>query len=316
MRERISVAQAETNEVPTVVENPDDMDVDVVMSDRPAQSLLVRNPKVEFNLNTEKGKAAMMELLPTAVQNQLNQKFGKDDKNHVFTNEFTIRHCLLPIYFRNYLTKDEWQFMRQHVPTVDRLCGLLDDYGKVDFRPLRENYFPADWETATDFNRHRSAQLTSCFLFYQGSAAAVVRYIGGPFVGAHRDIPKILRNIRGHVPGHIYEHIKRLLTVGVPAHCNASSTDANLQEYLKYGNHVTADRDLPLLRKTLLKDEKRGHALFLDERLVEFVLNLHVCPGGLIDLAHKIKVPRPIYDASFHPLPVSMTCNDWTSSQS
>ena len=315
MRDRFAKARDDHAKTPDALNVCDDtvMDVDEPVSDKPAQSWIVKNPKVEFNLNTAKGKAAMIQLLPSAVQVQIDQPFGKDDKNHVFTNDFTIRHILLPINFRNYLTTAEWQSLRHNVPTVDRLLALLDEFGKVDFRPLRENFFQEGWKEATDFNRVRTAQLTSCFLFYQGSAAAVVRYIGGPFVGAHRDIPKILRNIKGHVPDHIYKHIKRLYTKGAPVHCNASSTDANLQEYSRYGNHVTATEDLALLRKTLLKDEKRGHALFLDERLEEFVTNLHLCPCGLVDLNHKIKTPRFIYDASFHPTPISKTCNDWTT---
>ena len=301
---------AHATDVSDPTDEPDD---NVLVSDKPAQSWIVKNPKVEFNLNTKPGRANMTALLPSAVRVKVDQQFGKDDLKHCFTNDFTVRHTLLPILFREYFTPDDWQRLRCIVPTVDRLLSLVEQYGHVDFRPLRENFFPPGWEDATGVNEHRSAQLTACFLFYKGDAASVVRYIGGPLVGAHRDIPKILRNVRGRVPDHIYKHLKRLYTVGAPAYCNAKSSDRNLHAFLEYGNHSTAEDDIAILRKTLLKDEKRGHAIFVDLRLKEFVQNLHVCPLGLVDLSHKIKKPRPIYDASFRPSMLHWTCNNWTT---
>jgi len=298
--------------------NVDDVvmeDNDAFVNENAAQSWVVKKPIYDFNLNSKKGKADMMTVLPSAVQLQLKQDFGKDDANHSFTNDATMRHAFLHLYFSDYLTDSDWHQLRRGMPVADRLGSIFDDYGQVDFRPLRDNFFPEGWEDATDFNEERSAQLTSCFLFYKGSAAAVVRYIGGPFVGAHRNVPEILNNIRGIVPDHIYDHVKRVYTVGAPVFCNDSSTDENLQTYSTYGNHATADKDVALLHKTLLKDEKRGHVMCLDPRLEEFVEHLHLCPIGLCDLEHKIKKPRFIYDASFHPTPTSQTCNDWTTKE-
>jgi len=277
-----------------------------------ANSWVVREPVCKIKLNTKKGKEAMRLSLPSAVRTQLDQDFGKDDNNHSFTNDATFRHILLPLYSSNYLDDNEWFHLRMAVPCVERLGRLIDDVAEVDFRPLRENFFPDGWDTATDFNHERTRMLTACLLFYKGSVAALVRYVGGPFVGDHRDVPKILNNIRGKVPQHVYNDIERIFTTGAPTFCNASSTDENLQTYLKYGNHTSAT-DETIIRKTMLKDEKRGHVIMLDDRLTEFVLHAHVCPVALADLVHEIKTPRFIYDASFHPTPPSLTCNDWTN---
>ena len=122
-----------------------------------------------------------------------------------------------------------------------------------------------------------------------------------------------MENIRGIVPNHIYASVKRVYTIGAPAYCNATSTEENLNDFLEYGNHKTASEGEEVLRKTMLKDEKRGHVIRMDPRLMDFIIHLHVCPIGLVDLNHHIKTPRMIYDASFLPHPLSETCNTWTT---
>lgn len=278
-----------------------------------AQSWVIREPEVTFNLATAKGKEEMYSTLPSETRLRLDQPYGKDDANHSFTNEACFRHCLLPLYYSSFLAEDEWEYFCTTNNHARKLATLLSDYGNIDFRPLRTNYFPPGWEDATDFDYHRSAMLTSCFLHYKGSAAAVTRYVGGPLIGDHRDVPKILRNIRGMVPDHIYNSVQRVYTVGAPAYCNASSTEANLNDYLEYGNHKTVSEGEDVLHKAMLKDEKRGHVIRMDPRLLEFIIHLHVCPIGLVDLKHAIKKPRPIFDASHKPHPLSETINTWTN---
>ena len=298
--------------------SPDDMiidDIDDHVSEDPARSWVVREPKCTLNLNTRSGRKAFNDTLPTAVQNQLNEDFGKDDNEHSFTNEATFRHILLPLFFSEYLDNDEWQHLRHAAPVVNRLGTLIDEMATVDFRPLREKFFPDNWDKATDFNHDRTRMLTACLLFYKGSVADVVRFVGGPFIGAHRDVKKILNTIRGHVPQHIYNEIERIYTKGAPTVCNASSTDENLKTYLAYGNHSSAEQDEEVIRKAMLKDEKRGHVMRLDGRFKEFALHMHICPVALADLDHPLKKPRFIYDASFHPTPPSLTCNDWTTKE-
>ena len=305
MLERLQVRPTATDVVDTTDTTNDD--------EASAKSLVVQDPEVSFNLGTRKGKQAMWETLPTETRLRLDQPYGKDDANHSFTNDAMFRHCLLPLYFSDYLTKDEWDTFCGTNTSARRLNTLIGDYGAIDFRPLRTNFFPANWDKATDFDYNRSAMLTSCFLFYKGSAASVVRYVGGPLIGDHRDIPQILNNIRGIVPDHIFKSVQRVYTIGAPAYCVATSTEDNLNDFLEYGNHKTIDEDIPVLHKAMLKDEKRGHVIRMDPRLMEFIIHLHVCPIGLVDLKHHIKSPRPIYDASFRPNPLSETCNTWTT---
>jgi hypothetical protein len=153
----------------------------------------------------------------------------------------------------------------------------------------------------------------AAILHFDGDMATLVRWMGGTHVGAHRDTQKILNTINGIVDDGTFGHVRRLYTQGAPAFCNAESSEANFQAYLKYGNHSSVYDDVEKTRKTLTKVLNRGYCMLLDKRMVYFTLNCHVTPQGLIDLHHKTKDPRPIFDSSFRPHPWCYAINDWTS---
>ena len=282
----------------------------------PITSQVMRDtPQLEFNLNNRKQRALMLKTLPTDVQLKLNQPFGKDDLSHSFTNEANFRTILLPLLFSDFLEDDDWNTLCQCNLAARNLQSLLDDYGTVDFRPLRTNFFRDGWQDATDFDYDRSAMLNACTLFYRGDIASVVRYVGGSFVGAHRDVDKILADIRPIVPEQVYKDVERIYRQGAPAHCCAESTDENYRDFLHYGNHESMIEDPALTKKTLLKDEKRGHIMMLDKRIRWHALRPHSCPVGIVDQNHPIKKPRFIYDASFLPHLWSHTINTWTTKE-
>jgi len=272
-------------------------------------------PKLIFNLRKKKERQQMMNLLPTAVQLKLNQPFGKDDLRHSFTNEATFRHILLPLLFSDFLEDDDWNTLCQGNLAARNLDALLVEYGTVDFRPLQTNFFPDGWKEKDDFDDDRSAMLNACLLFYCGDLASVIRFVGGPFVGAHRNVDKILDEIRPILPEHVFREVERLYREGAPTVCVAESTDENYRAALSYGNHSTADADPELTRKTLLKDEKRGHVAMLDPRFRWHVLRPHTCPVGIVNPNHRIKPPRMFYDASFVPNLWNETVNTWTSTE-
>ena len=235
--------------------------------------------------------------------------------NHSFTNEATFGQILLPLLYSDFLEDDDWNTLREGSWAARNLDTLLEEFGTIDFRPLRTNFFPEGWREKEDFDHDRGAMLNACLLFYCGDLSSVVRFVGGPFVGAHRNVDRILAEIQPIVPPHIYREVERLYRQGAPTVCNAESTDENYRDALNYGNHKTADENLELTRKTLLKDEKRGHVAMLDTRLRWHVLRPHTCPVGIVDQNHRIKPPRMFYDASFVPNLWNETVNTWTSKE-
>ena len=116
-----------------------------------------------------------------------------------------------------------------------QLGQLLHEYGDIDFRPLRDQYLPHNWDEATDFNSERAAMFTACTLFYQGDMASVARFVGGPCTGSHRDVDRIISDITPYVDHNTLHEVERIYTQGIPRLCIGESTDRKTRDYMKYG---------------------------------------------------------------------------------
>jgi hypothetical protein len=80
-------------------------------------------------------------------------------------------------------------------------------------------------------------------LHFEGDTAALVRWIGGPHVGEHRDIPALLTFLTGKIDQSLINNLERIFINGIPTHCNASASEANCQAYCAYGNHKIISED-------------------------------------------------------------------------
>ena len=251
------------------------------------------------------------EHLPTRVQAQLDQPYGKDTLSQSFYMPAHFRFVLLPLFKSRFLCNRSRKSLESSWRLARRLAQLLKRYRTVDFRPLQGFY--GGWQDETDFNRDRQSMATACCLHFNGDVASVVRYIGGPHVGAHRNTDAILKRLAGKIDDEIHSDLTRIFTSGSPAYCNAESTEANFQEYVKYGNHKSMEADPVATRKSLLKESKRGYVLLMDPQILQFLLHAHITPNGIIGADHPTKSPRVIFDSTFRPTVWSSAINDWTS---
>ncbi len=257
--------------------------------------------------------AMTLDTYDPRIRAKLDQPFGKDNVSQCFRAEPRLRHVFLPLWKSGFLYNchDVWIALAAASPEAAVFLALLDEYGDVQFGSLQG--FPLDWNDETEVNRDRVRMTTAALMHFNGSAADLVRWIGGPHVAAHRDHPTILRRLKlAGVPHDTYEDIKRIFYHGVPRLCNASATEANFQAFFQYRNHATVDEDPMKTYKALVKDNKRGYTLLFDERFIPFVLHCHVTPQGIVDLDTINKNPRPIFDSSFRPFPWCSAINDWT----
>ena len=258
-------------------------------------------------------KATLGDLDPR-IRAKLEQPFGKDNLRQSFRSRASLRHILLPLWKSGYLAGETptWKsFARAYYP-VATLYHLLQDYGDVDFNPLRG--FPPNWDAESSINRDRVAMVSAALLHFNGSVADMVRWIGGPHVGAHRNHAAILSRLEAAaLPPELISTLRRIFFDGIPAYCNADSSEENFVAYLRYGNHKTVDADPTKAYKATLKDNKRGFTLLFDHRLMLFLLHAHSTPQGMVDLDSLFKNPRPIFDSSFRPEAWCMAINDWTS---
>ena len=256
----------------------------------------------------------VLDELDPRIRAKLEQPFGKDNLTQCFRSEASLRHILLPLWKSGFLAGDtaSWDNFSDAYYPVRVLSDLLDDYGDVDFTSLPG--FPQQWESETEVNMDRLAQVSAALLHFNGSVADLVRWIGGPHVGAHRDHPTILSRLEeAGLPQSLLDTLSRIFYQGIPNHCNADSTERNFAAFYNYGNHSTVDADPAKAYKAMLKDNKRGFTLLFDKRLLLFLLHAHSTPQGMVDLLSLFKNPRPIFDSSFRPEVWCIAINDWTT---
>jgi hypothetical protein len=250
-----------------------------------------------------------IDTIPSSIQLKLNTPFGKENLNQCFMLEPSFYHLLLPLYHSGYLTPQMTNALYHTSSTARSFCNLISKFGNIDFRPLR-NPIP---EWSIHVKNHRTAMITAALLHYNGKVADVVRFIGGEHVSAHRDIPTTINRLRGIVDPDVLKDLERVFTLGVPGYVNASSTQANLAEYVAYGNHKSISAHPALIDKALEKECSRQYVLHADKTIWPFIQNLHCTPMGLVNPDHPYKKPRITFDATVRIKVWSMAVNDWTS---
>ena len=256
-------------------------------------------------------EAFATEILPTSVQVQLAQPFGKDTISQSFYSAKTLCHILLPLLKSGFLSRRATKSLEKASFRARQLQQLRKKYEPIDFRPLIG--FQHDWETTESIRQDWKDMTSACALYYNGDMATVVRFIGGPHVNAQIDVPLVLSKLKPVLTADVFEDVQRILVTGAPAKCNAEATNANFQAYLQYGNHKSADQNPAVFEKTIIKQSKRGLTLIMDPALVYFTLNTHLTPQGLVDILHHRRKPRPVSDSSFRVWPGACGINDWTS---
>ena len=256
-------------------------------------------------------EAFVTEILPTSVQVQLSQQFGKDTITQSFYAAKSFCHVLLPLLKSGYLSCRATKNLEKASFRARQLQQLRKKYSPIDFRKLQG--FQSDWEETECIRQDWRDMTTACALHYNGDIATVVRYIGGPHVNAHIDAANVLAKLKPIVTTDVFDDVQRILTTGAPAYCNAEASQANFDAYLQYGNHKSARENPKVFEKTIIKQSKRGLTLIMDPALVHFTLNTHMTPQGLVDIIHHRRKPRPVSDSSFRPWPGAHAINDWTS---
>lgn len=307
-----------------VLSNPDEMDIDEIPADiakvlYPQTSLKVASSDALPTLAkawTKKGQQEFLrQYMSPKIQAMANQQYGKPSLSCCFKSTATLRHVLAPIFRLGYLDIDDTS-TRNTIIAVDPDCSgffhIYDDHKDVDFNslrvPRRMDVPPSD---TIDLDRVR--QTTAALMYFEGDAAAFVRWIGGLHVGAYRNLPAVLDFLRGKIDDDILFELHRIWTVGIPRVCNAEASEENFQSYYRYGNHSTVTHDPAKFLKTLTKDANVDQVLVFDERLVPFILNCHVTPQGLVNIDSPGKKPRCVFDSTFRPTIQAIAINDMTT---
>ncbi|KAG7346927.1 hypothetical protein IV203_005996 [Nitzschia inconspicua] len=199
---------------------------------------------------------ALVQTLDPVVQDALNCKYG-------------ICNCLPP-HVRWWVFTCRWRWSSQH--------------HNVEYARRFVSY--ADYATETTVNKQRVHSTTAGLFLCGFSTPKLVRFLGGPHLGATRDVDKILQTLQPSVDPEILQELHCVFVYGAPRHCQGSSTEDNFLAFLRYGNHASANPHPDKLRKVFVKDLRRGFAIAIDKRLLRFLPDLHVTPLGIVDIDH------------------------------
>ena len=250
--------------------------------------------------------------LPAPVQAALNDTQGKSLPIS-FTGELRFRHVIPHLVSTRFLDPTTLATLEQASALVRLYRTISAEYSNVDPTTARGYSAYSNAKSETDLNHHRIRASSAALLRLGCNIEKLVRYLGGPHLGAHRNVPAIMKRLRPSCDPHHLAELHRVFTTGAPKCLNATNTEANLLKYYRYGNHSTINDNPSVLHKVLVKDSKRGNVIIFDDRLFAFIPHSHTTPQGLADHNNPWKNARSLFDSSFRPDQLSMAINDWTS---
>lgn len=156
------------------------------------------------------------------VKAMLNQPFGEENLNQCFCAEPHFCHVLTPLWKSGFTLNDPpggtnpsafeastWSDLGKVLAEVGTLLKILQEHGDIDFNSLRGHQKNWDQETATD--KGRASKATAVLLHFNGNAATLVCWIGGPHVGQHRNLDAILGFMVGKADESIIAHVVHFL---------------------------------------------------------------------------------------------------------
>jgi hypothetical protein len=216
---------------------------------------------------------------------------------------------LFTILKSGYLDIVSFHNVCQSHPLIDHLASMIAPLSKVDFRPIRDH--DKNWAATTTFPAHANLRFLAVLFHYDCHLSAAVRFLGGKFLGGHRDMSTILPKLQPHVDPETIAVLQRVLTTGCPAHFNAETTRSNAMDYLRQGNSSSVSKHQHLVEKALIKEYRNNYAAPLPHWVARFLRHVFFTPIHILDKPGK--PPRIVFDALKLHHPYSRSVNTMTS---
>ena len=108
---------------------------------------------------------------------------------------------------------------------------------------------------------NKKKDFLACAIHHDFHIPTVIRYVGGRYTRADRDVPKLLKNICGKVPHTNYAEVVRVLTIGSPAYIYIHSSTENVIDYWRYGNHASVLQKKPKIEKFMAKENEHAYVM-------------------------------------------------------
>ena len=96
--------------------------------------------------------------------------------------------------------------------------------------------------------------LLAALIHYDMEFPMLLRFLGGNFLGLHRDPDVILPRLRGIVDPKVCDDLERILRTGTPNQLTAELPKSQFETYWRYGNHPSFRRN----EDAAVNDTQRG----------------------------------------------------------
>jgi hypothetical protein len=189
-----------------------------------------------------------------------------------------------------------------------KLVPKTIEWLNVDLSPLRKPRY--DYETQAAIPPSRVMMVLAAMIHFGMDPGKLVRWLGGEYTGARRDVTHTLSEVRGSVSAEDFNHIKRILVDGSPSKLTFDEPLANKSMMIKRGNSNSFNENQALVLKTMNKEERYSHILPMDELLCTVSPHCRHTTQTLVIKAGKND--RLAFDASTTRLPTDIVLNQIT----
>ena len=218
--------------------------------------------------------------------------------------EATLEHGLFFCVRDGWLDHDEMKTVsllhKDFAEMVRQVPAMLN----LDFSELREPR--TDYMQQTSIDDRRVRLMTACLVHYGMDYGLVMRYLGGEYTAVWRDVGATLSKIKGKVSTADYNHIQRILMLGVPADFNYYETAKNKTRFLNRGNSATLDKYKKQVEETINKEERNHHIIPFQKWTVRMSAWGHTVPQTF---RYKDGKGRLIWDGTSQELWDDVTMN-------
>jgi hypothetical protein len=236
--------------------------------------------------------------IPKAYELARTQPFGKPNTSmtQCFTSEAAFPH-IVPLLFSVGLDIDLRNQIFAAYPPSQRLWIETNRTHNLDITTLQSPRPDFQYESQTEIDPDRVDLHLAALIHFNFDVAALVRFIGGNHVAAHRDADKILHHIRDIIDPELYADVEHALRLGAPHYINAEGSWLQFQKYWEHGNHKSVTKNVDLFHKAMNKEDRKDHIITFPRWVGPFIQHFMITPNGLI--SKEGKKDRIIFDASY-----------------
>ncbi len=106
----------------------------------------------------------------------------------------------------------------------------------------------------------------------------VMRYLGGNYTAAHRNVDNIIQRILPYVDNNLLKHYCRVMTTGCPNVFNPTCSWKNFMTYWEHRNNPSIAKKLNAVMKTMNKEECNNFVIPLPTWIAQFKPHIFLTP--------------------------------------